>query len=74
MIDIDADTSDPVTVSEYANEIFENMKRRGVSTLPYLHLVPFFVVTSSLHNRCSFPKGCEVSKTASECRKIRRRG
>lgn len=28
VIDIDADTSDPVTVSEYANEIFVNMKRR----------------------------------------------
>ena len=33
MIDIDADTSDPVNVSEYANEIFVNMKRREVSIL-----------------------------------------
>lgn len=28
VIDIDADTSDPVTVSDYAHEIFVNMKRR----------------------------------------------
>ena len=28
MIDIDADLSDPVTVSEYANKLFVNMKRR----------------------------------------------
>lgn len=33
VIDIDADTSDPVTVSEYTNEIFVNMKRREVCTL-----------------------------------------
>ena len=33
MIDIDADVSDPVTVSEYANEIFVNMKRREVCHL-----------------------------------------
>ena len=39
MIDIDADTSDPVTVSEYANEIFVNMKRREVSILILLDTV-----------------------------------
>lgn len=39
MIDIDADTSDPVTVSEYANEIFVNMKRREVSILILLDIV-----------------------------------
>lgn len=33
MIDIDADTSDPVTVSDYANEIFVNMKKREVIRL-----------------------------------------
>lgn len=30
VIDIDADNTDPVTVSEYAHEIFVNMKRREV--------------------------------------------
>ena len=44
MIDIDADTSDPVTVSEYSNEIFVNMKRREVCTITlYLCLVPFLL-------------------------------
>ena len=33
MIDIDADVSDPFTVSEYANEIFVNMKSREVGLL-----------------------------------------
>ena len=33
MIDIDANTSDPVTVSDYANEIFVNMKKREVIRL-----------------------------------------
>lgn len=36
MIDIDADVSDPFTVSEYANEIFINMKSREVGLL-YIH-------------------------------------
>ena len=36
MIDIDADVSDPFTVSEYANEIFVNMKSREVGLL-YIH-------------------------------------
>lgn len=30
VIDIDAESTDPVTVSEYAHEIFVNMKRREV--------------------------------------------
>ena len=30
VIDIDADNTDPITVSEYAHEIFVNMKRREV--------------------------------------------
>ena len=34
VIDIDADTSDPVTVSAYANEIFINMKSREVRIHP----------------------------------------
>lgn len=33
VIDIDANTSDPVTVSDYANEIFVNMKKREVIRL-----------------------------------------
>lgn len=36
VIDIDADTSDPVTVSDYANEIFVNMKKREVIRLSKL--------------------------------------
>lgn len=40
VIDIDADTSDPVTVSEYTNEIFVNMKRREVCS-PTFILVPW---------------------------------
>lgn len=39
VIDIDADTSDPVTVSEYTNEIFVNMKRREVCS-PTFILMP----------------------------------
>ena len=41
MIDIDANTSDPVTVSDYANEIFVNMKKREVIRLGRL---TFFMV------------------------------
>ena len=48
MIDIDADTSDPVTVSEYATEIFVNMKRREVGTLILLIM-------------CTIGIQCEVS-------------
>jgi len=50
VIDIDADTSDPVTVSEYTNEIFVNMKRREVCspTLSYLCLVPCSLFLSAL--------------------------
>lgn len=33
MIDIDADVSDPFTVSEYAHEIFVNMKSREVGRI-----------------------------------------
>lgn len=33
MIDIDADVSDPFTVSEYAHEIFVNMKSREVGQI-----------------------------------------
>lgn len=46
VIDIDADTSDPVTVSEYTNEIFVNMKRREVCSPTFILLPCYSLVVT----------------------------
>ena len=62
VIDIDADVSDPFTVSEYANEIFINMKSREVGLLyihtyihTYIHVVNFLKYFQSRFLKYCYP-------------------